>query len=679
MTGALTKEQWLARVLGVNVSRAIDAEPALASGKPVRVAAAVTAVPPPPPPPVGILDREQPRSGRVIAPKLPAEPPVPVRGANGRAMAISRGHDGRVTLIAPPPQVREITFSGGGGKGAALPGAVRALERSGVLKDVTVVTGASVGSMTAALVACGCTAEEFEEIGNDPSIAGKIKEGKNMAEVIFGGGLSGEGLEDLVRMKTGGAMQKRIMEYVETQAVAGEPIDPAVLAIAKKLADGKRGPTFGDLRTLSKVIPAIKEVVVSGSYMGDVDPVTGKVSGRSQLVIFSADTEPELEVAVAVHASASLPPVFKPVDIPLSSGITARFQDGGVLNNAPTTESIGAERNLDPVPERGAMTFVFEEEASQEILNGVAVPRRARLADWLTGAEHSAAEYAKNRGLADRPEDVVMVPLKFEVPARKGKKAKTKDFSGFLSGTVNFGMDLEDKLKLQSLADEATTAHIKKKQEPRAREFSSEEQMLICIPRADLAALAADGFAGARAALEFRDAVTEVVARLVGRAEALSGGSAAAMAEDGAVRRAFAALDELSTGNVDRQGFVAREVNRNPRLDPLLNALRRGGGEAGDAMRASYAVNDALAAKAHCRTVLRDVVYPKMVKEDPKGSGGLVLSQLDATLRSATSPAEVNAALRLAIGHFAKKKDRLGLRGHREFAAELERCLMEVA
>jgi exoenzyme U len=678
MSDETAKRQWLQRVLGVSFPANSGQT---AKGQRIEVAPSVTAVPPPPPKkPSKLLAPDRPRSGKPIQPKaLPTKPPVAVKGAGGKPMAVARHADGRVVLTAPRPPVEHITFSGGGGKGAALPGAVRALEASGVLKDVKVISGASVGSMTAALVAAGITAEEFEEIGNDPSVSGKIKQGKNMAEVIFGGGLSGEGLQDLVRTKIGGTLRLRIAEYIQARNDAGEPIDKDVVAIARKLATGKKGPTFGDLRVLSKVIPAIKEVSISGSLMGAVDPETGKLEdgGRSQLVMFNADTEPDLEVALVVHASASLPPVFRPVDIPLRSGMVGRFQDGGVLNNAPTPQSVGDGRDLDPVPEASGMTFVFEGEDAHETLQGVAVPRKQTLGDWLTGAEHGAAEYAKNRDLADRPEDVVMVPLVFTVPpAKEGKKGKKKDFTGFLSGTTNFDIPLEDKLTLQAMAEDATSAHIKKRQEPVAREFASDGQMLICIPRADLQALAESGFEGAAETLAFRDSVTEVVATLAGHVKAL--GSARTAADDGAVKDALARLEALSSGDLDRQGFVAREMNRDPALDGLLAELRgRGAVGEGEVLEACCAVNDAIVARAHAKTVLREHVYPKLVDLDPKGPSGELLLLVDARLRAANSPEEVDDALDIAIRHFKERSDPLGLKGHRKFAATLESCLMK--
>ncbi|MBL0149368.1 MAG: patatin-like phospholipase family protein [Ideonella sp.] len=628
---------------------------------------------PPAVPPASLQDR--PRSGAPIT----AKPPVdfkPVKGADGKTLQVGQAANGSVTLLAPPPKIETITFSGGGGKGAALPGAVRALEDSGVLKDVKTVTGASVGSMTAALVAGGITADEFEEIGNREGLSDQIKGGKNMAEVLFDGGLSGDGLEDVVRKELSRSVSKRIVDYVKAQGTAGTPPDPHVLDIARKLADGQQGVTFRDLRDLSKVIPQIKEVAISGSYMSEVDPKSGnpvKGTEQSQLVMFDADTQPDLEVALAVHASASLPPVFKPVDIKLANGTTARFQDGGVLNNAPTPESIGAERQLDPMPDSGGMTFIFEDENSRDVMKGEASPKRSRINDFFTGAENSAADYAKNRALADRPQDVVMLPLTFTVPPdEEGDDPETKDFTGFRKGTLNFDMARDDKLKLQSLANEATSDFIKSRGEPQPREFASMEQMLMSVPHDDLVAMAGDALTGAREALDFRDQVSAEVAGLLPLVQASP--NAAAAAQDPKVKAVLARLDQLAT-SADRQAVVAREMNRSPRLDGLIEAARSP--DCSDTLKACSAVNDALRARTHAKEVLREVVYPKMVRTDADGVDGNLLVMVDNRLRAATSPAEVNDALQLAIQHFRKRRDLLGLKGHKAFAKDLEDRLMK--
>ncbi len=94
-------------------------------------------------------------------------------------------------------------------------------------------------------------------------------------------------------------------------------------------------------------------------------------------------------------------------------------------------------------------------------------------------------------------------------------------------------------------------------------------------------------------------------------------------------------------------------------------------------VKAGVAVADALAAKSHARTILRDMIYPKMVQENPKGVGGTVLRQVDNRLRSAKTPEDVNDALMIAIKHFATKSDFLDRHGHHAFAAQLRTYLMK--
>ena len=404
---------------------------------------------------------------------IPTGPKTKIKGANGRELDIAIGTDGRVAMTYPPPPMQEITFSGGGGRGSALPGAVKALRDLGALRDAKVLNGASVGSMTAALVAAGITPEDFTRVSNDPRTGEVISQGRGTAGLILkgiaGNRLSGEGLENLMRQTIGESVQKQIKKFLST----GTP-DPQVLEMLQQI-DGKigrgGGVTFGELRSLSKVIPDIKELNVAGTFMSDDSATPGKMEkkGKPQLAIFNADTEPDLDIATAVHASAALPPVFQPVNIRLSSGITAQFEDGGVMNNAPTTDLVGAKRSLDPMPDGGKMAFVFEGD-DDEVLEGNATPEFKGMNDRFSKAPNSAAEYAKKRGLADRPEDVVKVPLKF--PDKKGKE---KDFSTFGGGTLNMNMKVEDKLALQNITEKATKAYLDKRDEPKTTKFEFRE------------------------------------------------------------------------------------------------------------------------------------------------------------------------------------------------------------
>jgi exoenzyme U len=599
-----------------------------------------------------------------VTPSTPIGPKTTIRDRAGKKIEVVTGKDGRVALTTEPPPVQEITFSGGGGKGAALPGAVRALEETGMLKDVKCFHGASVGSMTAAVLAAGMSAETFTRVANDTKMGPLVKGGD-----ILPLNVDGDGLEGFVRQQIGTSVHDKIAEFLKTENGIDEATLGTVRAIDGKIDRGG-GVTFGELRTLSKIVPGIKDLVISGTMMGDDSAAPGKIEkGKPQLAIFSADTEPDLDIARAVHASAALPPVFKPVNIRMSSGVTARFQDGGIMNNAPTSDLIGAERALDPIPAGGKMTFVFEAEVSAEILKGEATPARKRVSDLVTGAPMSVAEYAQNRALADRPEDIVMVPLKF-----KGPWYKRTDFSGFIGGTVNFDMPKEDKVKLQSLTETATLAHIKNRELPQTRDFTSAGEMLSSLGRADLEAMADGDVPGAKDEVKFRDEVAKSIAAL----ETLAAGAKPEALARGPLQQALKALDGLAQGEANRQAYIGRELNRSGKLDPLLDLAKASGVKGPPILQAGVAVADALAAKSHAQTILREVVYPKMVTENPKGVGGTVLRQVDTLLRSAKTPKDVNDALTIAIKHFAKKSDFANRHGHHAFAAELQTYLMKV-
>ena len=601
--------------------------------------------------------------------------------------------------------MREITFSGGGAKGSALPGAVKALQDSGVLKDAKKIAGASVGSMTAALVAAGVTTEEFIAVGNADATTARIVEGtggtkmgllfaamKNKVTAGSGNPLTGQGLEDLVRDVLDQTLRNRILEYMQQCGKDSKAPDENVVRIAKHLSGNKAGPTFLDYRQLSRVIPAIKEVVITGTYTEEftTDDKGGKTSFRNgnkegQLYVFDADSEPDLEVAVAVHASASFPAAFKPVDIKLSSGLTVRFIDGGVMNNTPTSSSIGNERNLDPIPKGRGMTFVFEDAdgTSSGLLKGKVTPAqgfKARLIDWFVGSSNNAAEYAKNRDMADRPEEIVVVPLKITLPSKKkGGKAEQIDMRG---GTLNFGLSMDAKIALQAATATATQNQIDRENKPKTQEFASDSQMFVSIGLADLKTLKDNGYKGANEALVFRERVAAPIGKLreaVKTELAGKGGRVANLLKD---KNAKMLLDELGTlagANVDFQGYVARELNKLTDLDTLLDAIRKSGGKSA-VLEATFMVSDALKVHTWADNVLKELVYPKMKYEKKGGTAIEVLLVVERLLRAAKTPDEYNAALASAINHFKHKSDRsIPSRGHKRFAQELERRLMRKA
>ncbi|MBX3604812.1 MAG: patatin-like phospholipase family protein [Piscinibacter sp.] len=675
------------------------------------------------------------RSGAVIQPPPKVQKAVEVARPDGKKLEVVKTASGRVQYVAPPPKVGEVTFSGGGGKGTALPGAVKALHESGVLKDASKISGASVGSMTAALVAAGITPDEFVAVADADEATAAITEGtggtkkgllaramKNKVTTGDGSPLTGMGLEGIVRDVLDETLRKRMTEYMAECGKAGKAPDPAVERIARKLASNKAGPTFGDFRALSKVIPAIKEVVMTGTYTTEfstekqdfeaqkkdeakhaADLAAGrKVAPRKakelkhgnqegQLYVFDADSEPDMEVAVAVHASASFPGAFKPVDIRISSGLTVRFIDGGVMNNTPTAASLGNERDLDPVPQQRGVTFLFEDEggAAASMLKGRVDPAQglgARIADWFVGSNNAAAEYAKNRSAAARPGELVVVPLQIDLPpAKPGGKGQHYDMRGTFGGTLNFSPPKSVRDGLRAKTEAETRKQIAADAQPRKLEFASDAQMFVSIPLADLQALAAGGYEGAPAAVTFRERVAEMIGKLRSGAQAAAAkGRAAEALLDKDVLLALEELDRLAGSEAEFQRYVGRELNKKPDLDLLLEEARRnnrsGAGRKSPTMDAADEVAEGMRARTFADNILKQLVYPKMKHEPEGGAGILTLLTIEQLLLTAKSPTDVNQAIDLGVKHFRNKSDRrIPKRGHRRFAQQLDQRRMRPA
>ena len=725
----------LLQILGLELPANLAANPAGAAPKQeVRFEALTQQVPKAGAPAVQI-GKGRPRSNAVIAPPPPVQNAVEVAGPGGKKLEVVKTANGRVRYTAPPPKVTEVTFSGGGGKGAALPGAVKALYESGILKDATKIAGASVGSMTAAMVAAGATPDEFLAVADADETTAAITEGtggtkkgllaRAMKNKVLTGSISpltGMGLEGLVRDVLDETLRKRMTEYLAECGKSGKAPDPEVERIARKLSSNKAGPTFGDFRALSKAIPAIKEVVMTGTYTTELstekqdfeaqqkdeaeraaDKKAGKKekprkakqleggNDQGQLYVFDADSEPDLEVAVAVHASASFPGAFKPIDIRLASGLTVRFIDGGVMNNTPTSSSIGNERELDPMPQGRGVTFVFDDESGDaaNMLKGRVSPAQgmlARIMDWAVGSNTAGAEYAKNKSAAAKPGEIVVVPLQIEMPPEKpGGKGKKHDLRGTLGGTLNFRPPQGVRDGLRAMTEEATKKQIAADGKPRTREFANDAQMFVSIPLDELKALAGSKYAGAAAALTFRERVAEMIVKLQAGAKAAAAkGRAADALQNKDVSMALDGLDTLAGGEVEFQGYVGRELNRKPDLDLMLEAARRvnrsGAGKKSPTIDAADAVAEALRAHTFGDNILKQLVYPKM-KQEPKGGAGiLTLFTIEQLLQTAKKPADVNQAIDLGVKHFRNKADhRIPKRGHRKFAQQLDQRRMRPA
>lgn len=707
MGDTLSDDQWIERVLGVSYIRQQPEPPR----KTVRAGPEPKLMPQPQP--GHMIGQGRPRSGRTITPPNLVAQTTQAITVNGKQITIVKGKNGRPMFTAPPPPVQEITFSGGGAKGAALPGALKALQESHMLDNVKVIYGASVGAMTASLVAAGISAEDFTEISNSDDVTNELTDGtggsklsiaaripKNLAALLLkkvttlgesditANPLTGEGIEGAMSRLLDISLNKRALAYNEECRTGNVTPDAMVTAILENMSVRKDGPTFGELKYLAGVIPGVKEVSITGTYTTEfeIGPTGGRgreIPGgneKGKLYMFNAQTEPDLAVSVAVHASASFPIVFKPVNIKLSNGKIVRFIDGGTMNNTPTSSSVGTERNIDPVPEKRGMTFVFEGSGSESLQQGQVKTKQGlgvRFQDCLVNSENAASEYGKNRDISDRPEELVVVPLRVTIPGSERRSGKDREVD-MRDGTLEFGLDVEAKIVLQKETEKATNAQIAREMRPKTREFASDTQMFVSIPIADLQALASSGYQGAAAAAVFRADVKAETDELLKGMKAAEGNMDTALA-DPTVIQALDHLTTLSGDNIDYQGYVARELNKGP-LDELMRALKRRPGRGG-ILEAAVFVTGAIEVHEKALELLKDLVYPKMKMEKtsveksnglPHTTGIETLQVMEGLLRAAKTPADFNDAVKIGIDHFAKKSDKMPpFRDHKKFARAL--------
>jgi len=192
-----------------------------------------------------------------------------------------------------------LLIEGGGVKGIALAGAVRALEDADLLDSVQGFSGTSAGSQVAALLAAGYSGKElmqflldfdFRDLLHEPTFGPISRLG--VAKRTFGW-YPGDRLEEhfdwLISLKTGltGTTFKQLYDH---------------------------GCKQGRCKRLR--MPAL-------------------CVNTGEVVYFDAEATPDIKVATAVRASSSIPFFFQPTHIMMPDGKERLFVDGMLTRNLP--------------------------------------------------------------------------------------------------------------------------------------------------------------------------------------------------------------------------------------------------------------------------------------------------------------------------------------------------------
>ncbi len=195
-----------------------------------------------------------------------------------------------------------LVFEGGGIRGIAYAGVLKELENSGIIKDIEKVGGTSAGAITALMISLGYSSDEIYEIISETKFQ-KFNDG----EFIFFGGLS------RLSEKYGWYKGNKFTHWLE------------------KIIEAKTGDAEITLAALQQ--KNFKQLYVTGTCLN-----------KQKLLVFSAETYPQMKVKDAVRISMSVPLYFEAVFIDSVGKVYKKNKkdknldivvDGGILGNFP--------------------------------------------------------------------------------------------------------------------------------------------------------------------------------------------------------------------------------------------------------------------------------------------------------------------------------------------------------
>jgi exoenzyme U len=585
-------------------------------------------------------------------------------GCGPRQVTITRQQDGSASVTLQRPPLTSLVLSGGGAKGAAYPGAIQALEAQGKLEGIRTLSGSSAGAITAALLAAGMNASEFKALSDKMDFICLLDspvKSINLAQHMSGesGKTIAGVLEKLKLGKLGSFVQllSNILPRLKSEAVplektlkqeSGRSVlaqlkahpelasRPEIASIRQRLEQGG-GVTFGDLARLSRHIPAIKELNITG---------TGMFDGRPQMILFNASLTPDMEIARAAHISGSFPIVFSRPEEQhqpfLAQGERLSLQDGGVMLNVPVPELIHPEARGATISEHDNLILKFEGDSGKPADRGTL---KGAVADWVVGAPVGARSALQTKGLDAFADQMVTVPLKSE----------HGDFTGTLSGTLNFTMSDADKQHLQEKLAEAVGQHLDVRASDRkAYQFQDLESALLALSERDFAAVARESSPEVQATAHFRQAAQEQLSVVV--ASVLSQDPSVRLELSGSLAQALGQLSELADSPA-RRDWLATQFNQgdNPALARLLDTPSTTGRFTVLDQGKEEAKRREVATVAH--NIIQEVIYPSLFRPGQPDANVALLRKTEHALIDATAPAEVNAALgELADNYGARNK-----------------------
>ena len=197
-----------------------------------------------------------------------------------------------------------LALEGGGVKGIAYAGAIRALEDAGILRSIKGVAGSSAGAIAATLIGMGMTGSEIETELKNQDFQSLLHGGQKL---LFGL----PGVTPQVKIPNIFKGMHRLQKVYGWYS--GRKIEEAAEEVLTRKT-GIENVTFAQLYERTGVLLRI----------------TGTCVNSGKLVYFDKRATPNMRVSKAVHISSAIPFFFEPVK---HEG--RLYIDGGALRNLP--------------------------------------------------------------------------------------------------------------------------------------------------------------------------------------------------------------------------------------------------------------------------------------------------------------------------------------------------------
>ncbi|GEM_PF-3522441 len=280
-------------------------------------------------------------------------------------------------LLNPTKDIERLVFVGGGAKGVIYPGAYAAVIDTGAFHHVEAISGSSVGSISAAMIAVGVTPDRLREL-MDTNLAklmgdrvGKLFGNHDGVRVFT---KSGDELLDFIRSSIVDVVQ-HFMRSLQSDHVVRDCVDlfPLFNRCRQKAVPVI---TFNDLEVLNRYFPnQFKKLTVTGVKL--------TASRGAEFQIFNAKLTPYVEIAKACRGSCSLPAYLHPVPIEIASQ-QEMIVDGGLYDNIPTNYFDDVDEAGHFIPNKKkekTLVFGFNDVATHQALYGnpIAEPLKSTL------------------------------------------------------------------------------------------------------------------------------------------------------------------------------------------------------------------------------------------------------------------------------------------------------------